>query len=197
MYSRDSGDGAAGADARDQDVDLAIGVVPNLRPGGLEVNLGIGRIVELLRDEAIGRLGQDFLRLGDCALHALGAGSQDEFRSEGAQQNAALGAHGLRHHDDQLVAFHRRDEGQPDAGVAAGGLDQHGLAGMDLAGFFGFVIMLTPMRSLTLAQGLKLSSLATMSGADALGHSVEAHQRGVADEFGYVIGNLHERSPCS
>ena len=39
MYSRDSRDRAASTDARNQDVDFAIGVVPDFRPGGLEVNL--------------------------------------------------------------------------------------------------------------------------------------------------------------
>ena len=52
--------------------------------GGFEVNLGIRRVVELLRDEAVGSLGEDLLRLGDGAFHALGAGRQHQLRSEGA-----------------------------------------------------------------------------------------------------------------
>ena len=55
------------------------------------------------------------------------------------QQNAALQAHGVGHGEDQLVAFHRGNERQRDAGVAAGRLDQHGLAGLDFPGALGLV----------------------------------------------------------
>src|SRR5208337_2846510 len=40
--ARDAGDGAAGADAGDEDVDRALGVVPDLRAGGLFVDRGVG-----------------------------------------------------------------------------------------------------------------------------------------------------------
>ena len=178
---RDSGDGASGADARDEDIHLAIGVGPNLRPGGLKVNFGVGRIVELLRDKAIGCLGENFLRLGDCALHAFGAGGQDELCSEGAQQDAALRAHGLRHHDDQPVAFHRRDECQSDPGVAARGLDQHGLAGMDLARFFGFGDHADADAVFDAGARIEALEFRDDGGADAVGHAVEAHQRSMPD----------------
>src|SRR6185312_2248981 len=45
----DAGDGAAGADAADHDVDPTVGVPPDLLRGGAPVNLGIGRVRELLR----------------------------------------------------------------------------------------------------------------------------------------------------
>jgi len=51
-------------------------------------------------------------------------------------------------------------ECQTDPRVAAGRLDQHGLAGLIFPARSASSIMLTPMRSFTLAQGLKLSSLA-------------------------------------
>src|ERR1700675_224782 len=41
----------------------------------------------------------------------------------------------------------------------------------------------TPMRSFTLCAGLKYSSL----------HAMEAHQRGIADQLGRVLGDAHER----
>ena len=44
-----AGDGAAGADAGDQDVDLAVGVAPDLLGGGPAVDLRVGRVLELLR----------------------------------------------------------------------------------------------------------------------------------------------------
>ena len=67
----DAGDRAAGADAGDEDVDLACGVVPDLLGRGAAVDLGIGRVLELLRHDRVRRRGDDLLRLGDRALHAL------------------------------------------------------------------------------------------------------------------------------
>ena len=55
--SRYAGQGAAGADAADEDVDLAVGVVPDFRPGGLLVDRRIGRIVELLHQQILLRIG--------------------------------------------------------------------------------------------------------------------------------------------
>jgi hypothetical protein len=40
--ARHAGDGAAGADAGDQHVDGAVGVVPDLRAGGLKMDRRIG-----------------------------------------------------------------------------------------------------------------------------------------------------------
>ena len=53
----DAGDGAAGADAGDQDIHLAVGVIPDFRAGGLFVDGRIGRVFELLRQEVVFRIG--------------------------------------------------------------------------------------------------------------------------------------------
>ena len=84
MYSLTPVNRAAGADAGNQDVNFAIGVVPDFGTGGFEVDLRIRRVIELLRDEAIGRLARSPC-LGDCAFHSLGARGQHQFRSEGAK----------------------------------------------------------------------------------------------------------------
>ena len=42
-----TGDGAAGADAGYKDVNLAVGVVPDLGAGGGDMSLGVGRVDEL------------------------------------------------------------------------------------------------------------------------------------------------------
>ena len=46
------------------------------------VNRRVGRIVELLQDVAVRRLGQDLVGLGDGALHAVGPGGQHDLRAE-------------------------------------------------------------------------------------------------------------------
>ena len=134
-----AGDGAARAHAGDENVHLAVGVVPDLGAGGGQVNGRVGRVVELLQDVAVGRLFQDLVGLGDGALHAVGAGGEHDLRAVGEQRHAPLQAHGLRHGEDDLVALDRGHKRQRDAGVAAGGLNQHGLAGRDFAGLLGGV----------------------------------------------------------
>ncbi len=102
-----------------------------------DVNRGVGGIVELAEDVAVGGIGEDLIGLGDSALHAVGAGGEHDFRAEGAQQNAALGAHGLGHGEDKPVAFDGGDEGEGDAGIAAGGFNKDGFARGDFASPLG------------------------------------------------------------
>ena len=46
-----AGHGAAGANACHKDIDLTIGILPDLGAGGLDVCLGVGRVHELAGDE--------------------------------------------------------------------------------------------------------------------------------------------------
>jgi hypothetical protein len=154
-----------------------------------EVNGGIGGVGELLRDEAVRRLGQNLLGLGDGALHAVGAGGQHDLRAKGQQQHAALQAHGLRQGEDQPVALDGGHKGQRDAGVAAGRLDQHGLAGGDLALLLGGLDQ--RQADAVLYAGYRV--LALQLDHHGCGQSgsqlVQPHQRGPANEFRYIRGN--------
>ena len=58
QHLADAGDGAAGADAGDEDVDLAVGVVPDFLGRGPAVDRRVGRVLELLRDDGV----RDLLR---------------------------------------------------------------------------------------------------------------------------------------
>src|SRR5271157_5250878 len=66
----DTGDGAASAYSGDEKIDAAVGVFPDLGTGGFEMNLGIGRIVELLKDVAVGSRGEQFFGFQNRALHS-------------------------------------------------------------------------------------------------------------------------------
>ena len=66
-----TGDGAAGAYAGHKDVDLAVGVVPDLGAGGGDVRLGVGRVDELAGDEGVGDLSCQLVSLGDGAFMPL------------------------------------------------------------------------------------------------------------------------------
>mmetsp|Transcript_36430 Transcript_36430/g.89823 ORF Transcript_36430/g.89823 Transcript_36430/m.89823 type:complete len:223 (+) Transcript_36430:560-1228(+) len=75
-------DGAAGAHAAHQDVDLPCRVLPDLRPRGLEVHLRVGGVLELLQHVRVGVLGSQLLRLHHGALHALGRVRQHQVSAE-------------------------------------------------------------------------------------------------------------------
>ena len=51
-----AGDGAAGADARDDKIHLAVGIAPDFLGGGFAMNFRVGRIGKLLGNEAVGNL---------------------------------------------------------------------------------------------------------------------------------------------
>ena len=53
------------------------------------------------------------------------------------------------------------------------------------------LIMLTPMRSFTLLQRIEALQLGDHRGLRAIYHLIQSHQGRVADECGYVVGNLH------
>src|SRR5687768_109367 len=61
QHLSDAGDSASGADAADENVDLAIGVLPKLDGGRPSVNLRISRVLKLLRHPGVRRLGDDLL----------------------------------------------------------------------------------------------------------------------------------------
>jgi hypothetical protein len=69
-----TGDGPACAHPGDQDIGAPVSVVPNLRSGSLEVNFGIGWVVELLQRETVRSLGQNLLGFEDSALHSVWTG---------------------------------------------------------------------------------------------------------------------------
>lgn len=72
-----AGDGAAGTDTGDQDIHLALRVMPDFRAGSLFVNGRVGRVFELLRQEVALRLGRDnFFRSPNRAFHAFRTGGE-------------------------------------------------------------------------------------------------------------------------
>ena len=127
-----AGQRAAGADAGDKDVDLPVGVLPDLGAGGLIVRLGVRGVDKLAGDEASRRLRGDLFSLGDGTLHALCAVGENELCAVGLHQLAALDAHGLGHDDDDAIAACGGHGCKADAGIAGGRLDDDGV-GLQLA----------------------------------------------------------------
>ena len=116
----------------------------------------------------------------------FGAFGQHQFGAEQRQHLAALDRHGLRHGQDQLVALGGGGEGERDAGIAGGRLDQRRLAGRDLA--LGFQRLDHRDADTVLDRGDRVEEfeLGQKVGLDALflGQLVEADDRRVADGLG-------------
>ncbi len=89
--TRNAGDGATGPDPGNENIDIAVGVVPDLGSGGALVDRRVGRVLELLQQHVAirVRLG-DLLGPGDGTSHAFGALGQDQTGAIGDQQLAPL-----------------------------------------------------------------------------------------------------------
>ena len=131
-YSRER---AAGADADDNGIDLAIHLAQDLRPGGCLVGARVGRIGELVDEERAGgalrdRLGEVLIIVG-VALADVGT-RDDDFGAHRLGVQHLLARHLVRHHEQGAVAFARADEGKAEPGIAGGRLD-NGAAGLELS----------------------------------------------------------------
>ena len=87
------------------------------------MSLGIGRIAELVRNEASGNLLCQLFRLYDRTAHAQFSGSQDKLRTVSTHEHLPLGAHGIGHDNDGAVASCRRHAGKTDARITGSGFN--------------------------------------------------------------------------
>jgi hypothetical protein len=188
-----AGDGAAGADAGHQDVGAAVGVVPDFLGRGAAVHVGIGGVVELLRNQVAAVAVGQFLGAADRAQHAFGAGREDQLGAVRAQQHAALAAHGVGHDQGAAVAARGAHHRQRDAGVAAGRFEDDGV-GMDLAGRLGRFDHGQADAVFHAVGRVAVFQLDQHFGVQALGQSMQPYQRGAADQFSNVVGNFHGKT---
>ena len=116
--------------------DTPCGLLPDFRPGGGVVGVGVVRVVKLIEQFALPALSH---LKGQVAspLHPLLFGDQDQLGAVGAHRGPALLAHVVGHQQLHPVAFQRGDHRQRDTGVAAGRFDQH-VAGLNFAALFRF-----------------------------------------------------------
>ena len=123
--ARHPGQRTAGAYPGDKHINLTVGIFPDFRAGGFLMNFRVGRVAELLEQQILCRIaGDDFFGLLNRALHAFRAFREDQIRTQRFQQLTALNTHGFRHSQRQLIAARRRNIGQGDTGIAAGGFNQ-------------------------------------------------------------------------
>ena len=68
----------------------AAGNLKDFRAGGFVMYFGIGRVVKLTRDKAVGNLCRKLLCFGNCALHSLGTFGKHDLRTVGFDQFSAF-----------------------------------------------------------------------------------------------------------
>src|SRR6202162_6094939 len=187
-------DGSAGAYARDQKIDTPVGVIPNLGPRGLKVNLRIRRIVKLLQHVGVWSRGKQFLGFQNCSLHSPRTRRQNDFRAKSKQQHAPLQAHRLGHGEDKLVSLHGCYKGESDSGVAAGRLDQNGFPGLNPPGTLGIGNHAHADAVFYTCHGILALQFRRDLGNRALRNPVQPHQRRAADQFRYILCDFHSVS---
>ena len=186
-------DRAAGADARHEVRDPPVGLRPQLGPGLQVVRLGVVHVGVLVGlpaavDLARQPVGDAVVGVGVVGLDRRRA--HHHLRAVGPQHVALVLAHLVGADEHALVALALGDHREPHAGVARRRLDD-GAAGLQLA---------RRLRGLDHAQRdpvlhagarVEVLELGQHGGLDPCGDRPEPHQRGVADEVGDVLDELH------
>src|SRR5690625_3961642 len=185
-YLAHTGDGAAGADSRDDDVDRAVRVPPDLLRGGLAVDLRVRFVRELPGEDRTGALRRDLLRAGHRTLHPLRTRREHEFRSEGAQQSLALLGHRFRHREHDLVPARRADEGEGDPRVPTRRLNDRA-TGLKITGRLACITNRHTDAVLHAVRRVIEFEFRQHGGVDSLGYFVQAYERGVTYEIGSVF----------
>ena len=128
----DARQSSAGADARDEDINIAVRVVPNFDARRVEMRLRVCGIGELRRNERVGNFCGKFFSFGNGAPHAVFAVSQNDFRAVSFEQLATFDAHCVGHGENRTITASRRETCQTDTRVAACRFDNHAV-GLEFA----------------------------------------------------------------
>jgi hypothetical protein len=120
----------------------------------------------------------------------LAPGGQDDLGAEQTEQHATLDRHRLGHGEDAAVTAGGGDEGEGDAGIAGGRLDDDtarleatvALGGVDHGATDAVLHARERVEELELHEDL---------GLETFGDLVEAHERGVADGVEDAVIDSH------
>ncbi len=109
-------------------------LLPDFRPGGGVMGVGVIGVVELVKQLAFAPV-RHFQRQIARTFHALFFGHQNQLRTIGTHRRTAFLAHVVGHQQFHAIAFKRGNHCQRNAGVTAGGFNQH-IARFNLTAFF-------------------------------------------------------------
>ncbi len=189
-------DRAAGAHAGYEVGDPAVGLRPDLGAGGFVVARRIVRVGVLVRLPGALDLADEPVRgrvvgVGVVRLH--GGRTDDDAGPVRGQHVPLVLADLVRADEDAVVALGLGDDGQPDAGVAAGGLDD-GAARLEQAVPLGRLDHLDRDPVLHRATRVEVLDLGQDETLGAVGDRTELEQRGVADEVDERVHVLHKET---
>src|SRR5450756_2014757 len=157
------------------------GTAPDFRCSTFIVRQRIIRIGELIEDDAFAFSTQIFLRIAR-QFHAAFFRGQHQFRAKCTHDLTALHALIFRHHQYHAIAAHRRRHGQRDTGVTAGRFNQC-IARLDLAALLGTRNHEKRGSVLHRTGRIIAFQLSQQHIAGIAWNTLQAHQRGVADEI--------------
>jgi hypothetical protein len=189
-----AGDRAARADAGDEVGEPPLGVAPDLGTGGLVVAARTVRVGVLVGLEGAGDLAHQAVGDAVIRVRVVGLdirGGHDDLRTVRPQHRPLVLGDLVGHDEDAAVPALLRDEGEADAGVAAGGLDDHS-PGLQQAVALGGVDDVRSDAVFGRAAGVELLDLRENRGGDAVGDAGETDKGGVADEVGDALGVTHD-----
>ena len=184
-----TGDGAAGANTRHENVDLTVGCFPNLGAGGVVVNGGVRLVGELGRQDSVLGGRNDFLSLLHSAAHTLGTGGQHNLSTVSAQQHATLSRHGLRHGQDDAVTASSTHHSQRNTGVTGSALN-NGAAGLQRTRLLSSVNDGATDTVLNRTSGVVELKLDRYVTGKTFVQSVQLNQGGLAGCFNNAVENL-------
>ena len=154
---------------------------------------GIGRIIELLEQISVGNICHQLLSQRYRSIHSQGTVSELQLGAISPQHGPTLGAHRVRHGENQPVAPSRRHHCKGDPGVAASGFHKDRLARNDRAGLLRLQHHCTGntvfdrgrrVEALQFGQNFGLTST-------SLRQAVQSHEGRAADQGRDVGSNAH------
>ena len=154
------------------------------------MDFGVGRVCELVGHVRALDPGDKLFGLGNGALHAERALGKHQLCAERLEDFTAFLAHGFGHGEDEPVPFCRGDEGEGDAGVAAGRLDDDAIF-CQYPPAFGVQDHGEADAVFYARQRVLEFELCGDDGA-ALVQFVDAHERRVSNERGNVRSEVHK-----
>ena len=192
-----AGQRAAGADRANETVDLAAGLLPDLRSGGFVMRLGVVEIVPLVGEQHAVRLG--LAKLGGqpppdmLIVVRIGEGQRRHFDQLGAAQPQHVLlflALRFRDQDQRAITARAGDDRETDAGIA-GGRFHHQPAGLEVAALLGLQDHPFARAVLDRLAGIHEFGLAENGAAGQLGSALEFDEGRVADRFDDVFVEGH------
>mmetsp|Transcript_56339 Transcript_56339/g.98919 ORF Transcript_56339/g.98919 Transcript_56339/m.98919 type:complete len:270 (-) Transcript_56339:34-843(-) len=193
---RGARDGATGSRGHEHVVQLATRLLDDLLGGAIVVRERVSRVDVLIQNMAVQLLGEA-RRQEDVRVLSIPGGlgrCTQDLSAKALHGVYLLSRHLLRETDDHLVALQGGSQGEADAGVAAGGLNQH-VARLDAAALLRLLDHALANTVLDGASGIEELHLRQQLALDVeeLRKARHAHHGREADQVKSRVANLRIR----